>query len=332
MPAPTGAGAEGGTYLKKRKGHPLRKGAGASAAERMNKGARLWDDPLVQRNFRFGVSLGLPESRAAWMDKARVVEALGFDVLLLPDHLSHLDPFTPLAVAAQAVEQLRVGTLVLINDFHNAALLARQVATVDLLTDGRLELGLGLGHRRWEYEAAGVAFGPLADRVKRLEATVALVREKLWDRPHLRLLLGGASDGILRLAASEADIVSFAGLRQRRGAEPGTFDLESPEATEERVSYLRRLAGQRMDDLELSVLVQAVEVTGDRWGAAERMVAERLPSWTPQQVLDSPFLLLGTADELAQELVERRERYGFSYYVVFEPAMEAFSEVVAKLK
>ncbi|MGH2771101.1 MAG: TIGR03621 family F420-dependent LLM class oxidoreductase, partial [Actinomycetota bacterium] len=238
------------------------------------------------QNFRFGVSVGLPESRSVWIDKARVAEALGFDVLLLPDHLSHLDPFTPLAVAAQVTEQLRVGTLVLINDFHNAALLVRQVATVDLLTDGRLELGLGLGHRRWEYEAAGVAFGPLADRVKRLGATVALVREKLWDRPHLRLLLGGASEGILALAASEADIVGFAGLRQRRAGEPGTFDLELPEATEKRVAHLRRLAGERMADLELNALVQVVEVTDDRQGAAERMVAERLPSWTPQQVLD----------------------------------------------
>ncbi len=288
--------------------------------------------PRMQRNFRFGVSVGLPESRSAWIDKARIAEALGFDVLLLPDHLGHLDPFTPLAVAAQVTEQLRVGTLVLINDFHNAALLVRQVATVDLLTDGRLELGLGLGHRRWEYEAAGVAFGPLADRVKRLESTVALIKEKLWDRPHLRVLLGGASDGVLALAASEADTVGFAGLRQRRGAEPGTFDLESPEATQERVAYLRRLAGERMDGLELSALVQVVEVTDDRQGAAERIVAERLSSWTPQQVMDSPFLLLGTVDEIVQELLERRERSGFSYYVVFEPAAEAFAEVIAKLK
>jgi probable F420-dependent oxidoreductase len=288
--------------------------------------------PLVPQNFRFGVSAGLPESRSVWVDKARFAEALGFDVLLLPDHLGHLDPFTPLAVAAQVTDRLRVGTLVLINDFHNAALLVRQVATVDLLTEGRLELGLGLGHRRWEYEAAGVAFGPLSDRLKRLEATIALVKEKLWDRPHLRLLLGGASNGVLALAASEANIVGFAGLRQRPGAGPGTFDLETPEATDERVAYLRQLAGERIEELELNALVQLVEVTDDRRGAAERIIAERLPSWTPQQVLDSPFLLLGTADEIAQELLDRRERSGFSYYVVFEPAMEAFSEVVARLK
>src|SRR5713101_2957745 len=199
--------------------------------------------------FRFGVILRSAASRADWADKARKVEALGYAVLTVPDHLANLvAPMPALASAAEATTRLRIGTMVLNNDFRHPVLVAREAATLDLLSDGRLELGLGAGHMRSEYEQAGLGFDSGATRVERLAEAVAIVKRLLTgekvsfvgrhsrvtdhtvyplpvQRPRPPILIGGHAERLLAVAAREADIVGWKGITFRRGwAEPDVSD------------------------------------------------------------------------------------------------------------
>src|SRR5437867_2123293 len=191
--------------------------------------------------FRFGVILRSAASRADWAEKARKVEALGYAVLTVPDHLANLvAPMPALASAAEATTRLRIGTMVLNNDFRHPVLVAREAATLDLLSDGRLELGLGAGHMRSEYEEAGLRFDPGRVRVERLAESVRIVKALLDGKPttlegdHYRvsahrvfprpvqrprppILIGGHGRRLLSLAAREAEIVGFVGFRHLAG-------------------------------------------------------------------------------------------------------------------
>lgn len=311
------------------------------------------------RDFRFGFNFFDLPSRQEFVARCRTAERFGYDVALIPDHLGGPAPFPAMVAAVEATERLRVGPLVLNVGFWNPHLLAREVATADRLTDGRVELGLGAGHMKWEFDAAGLPWEPFGARVERLERTVeeltrlfsgpdypqrAAVRE-LHDLAELKpvqrrgfggfgppLLIGGTSDRVLRLAARCADIIAYGGGLQMKGAEPGTFRLATAAEAEERVRFVRGLLGERADRVESSVLIQAVIVTGDRRAAAERLSAERMPFLTPEQVLETPFLLLGTHRQIADQLLERRERYGFSYITVHGPYMEALGPVIELLR
>ena len=138
--------------------------------------------------FRFGVNVRTAGSGADWADKARKVEALGYSVLLVPDHLAELlAPLPALAAAATATKHLRVGTAVLNNDFRHPVLLAREAATLDVLSDGRLELGLGAGHMQSEYEQAGLTFDPGATRVERLAEAVSCSQDERLARRYNKL-------------------------------------------------------------------------------------------------------------------------------------------------
>jgi probable F420-dependent oxidoreductase len=290
--------------------------------------------------FRFGVSMRVAASPDAWAATCRRAESLGYSTVLVPDHLGTLAPFPLLIAAADATERLRVGTFVLNNDFHNPWLLAREVATTDLLTGGRLELGIGAGHMKAEYDTAGIRFEPGPARVARLAESVGIVSRLLADeehhphpmqRPRPPLLIGGNSDGILRLAAAEADILGLTGLVQARGEPPGSFRLAAPAATDERIRFFRACAGQRAGSVEVNALVQRVIVTADRRGEAERTVAEELPYLSGDELLETPFVMLGTVEQLVDQMHERRERFGITYVVVFEPSMEALAPVVERL-
>lgn len=304
--------------------------------------------------FRFGVNVGPSPSRAAWVEKARKVEALGYAVLTVPDHLADfLAPMPALVSAAEATTHLRVGTNVLNNDFRHPVLVAREAATVDLLTEGRLQLGLGAGYVHEEYEQAGLRFEPGGRRVERLAEAVRLIKG-LWtgapvtfvgqhyhvtphriqplpvQRPHPPLLIGGNGQRLLTLAAQEADIVGLTGITFRRGQRGPELSGWTVAGLEERMQRIRTAAGERYERLELNALVQRVEVTEYRHIAAEEL-AGRWPQLSAVDVLQSPFVLLGTAEQMAEALVERRERWGLSYYVVFERDMDAFAPVVARL-
>ena len=308
----------------------------------------------MMQPFRFGVTLGRASSRAAWVDKARKLEALGYAVLTVPDHLADFfAPLPALVSAAEATTHLRVGTTVLNNDFRHPVLVAREAATVDLLTEGRFQLGVGAGYMRAEYDEAGFRFEAGGRRVERLAEAVRIIkglctgapvtfigqhyhvtRHQLQplpvQRPHPPLLIGGNGPRLLTLAAQEADIVGLTGITFRRGGTAPDLAGWTVAGLEDRLQCIRTAAGARYDRLELQVLVQRVEVTDHRRIAAEDL-AHRWPQLSPADILQSPYVLLGSVDQIVEDLQRRRECWGFSYYVVFERDMETFAPVVARL-
>ncbi|MEV6830328.1 TIGR03621 family F420-dependent LLM class oxidoreductase [Amycolatopsis sp. NPDC051102] len=287
-------------------------------------------------NFKFGVSLRETGSRDEWIAKCRRAEELGYDVITVPDHLGtgRFAPFPVLAMAAAVTERVRLGPLVSNVPFYNLALFAREASTTAALLDGRLDLGLGAGHMKAEFDAAGLPWQPASERIGYLEESLGYLRKHFEDEglPMPRLLIAGNSDGVLGLAAEHADVVGFAGLRQQPGKPPGTFKLDNAEAVDERVAYFRARAGAR--EVEYNMLVQLVEITDDREQAAAHWheLTERSTVADARELLDAPQLLLGTVEEIAGQLVARRERYGFSYITVFEPALEAFAPVIRELQ
>jgi probable F420-dependent oxidoreductase len=304
--------------------------------------------------FRFGVNVGRAGSRTEWADKARKLEELGYATLTVPDHLTDLlAPMPAVISAAEATKTLRVGTDVLNNDFRHPVLLAREAATVDLLTDGRLQLGLGAGHMQSEYDQAGLRFDTGGTRVERLAEAVAIVKALLKgeqvtftgrhyrvtghtihpvpvQRPHPPILIGGNGRQLLTLAAKEADIVGLTGFTLRRGGTEPDFSGFTAAGVDERVQLVRKVAGDRYTRLELNALVQRVVVTEARRQAAEEL-ASRWTPLSPEEILQSPYVLLGTVDQLVEDLQARREHWGISSYVIFEPSVDAFGPIVARL-
>jgi len=304
--------------------------------------------------FRFGVSVRSAGSWVELVDKARQLEDLGYSVLAVPDHLTDLlAPMPALVGAAAATKRLRVATMVLNNDFRHPIFVAREAATVDLLTGGRLELGLGAGHMKSEYDQAGLTFDPGAIRVERLGEAVVIVKRLLEgesvsfagrhyrvtdhtihplpvQRPRPPIFIGGSAPRLLALAAKEADIVGLTGIAFRRsGAVRDVSDWKAA-VVDERVRLVREVAGDRFDCIELNALVQRVVVTDDRRKAAEEL-ARRWEQLNPAEILESPYVLIGTVEQVVEALRARRERWSISYYVIFEPYIDAFAPVVARL-
>jgi probable F420-dependent oxidoreductase len=306
------------------------------------------------KTFRFGVNVGPSRSRVDWVEKARKLEDLGYATLTVPDHLSDfLAPMPALISAAEATKSLRVGTNVLNNDFRHPVLVAREAATVDVLTEGRLQLGLGAGHMQSEYEQAGFDFDAGGIRVERLAEAVTIIKGLLKgeqvafsgrhyrvtghtiyphpvQQPHPPILIGGNGGSLLALAAREADIVGFSGITFRRGGAVPDISGWRGSEIDKRMRLVREVAGDRYARLELNALVQRVVVTEYRRQAAEEL-ATRWTQLTPDEILESPYVLIGTVDQIIEDLQVRRKRWGISYYVVFEPYVGAFAPVVLRL-
>ncbi|GAA2497259.1 TIGR03621 family F420-dependent LLM class oxidoreductase [Actinocorallia cavernae] len=290
----------------------------------------------MTRPFRFGINMLTPASAAEWRAKCRRAEELGYDVILVPDHLGWVAPFPALVAAAQATERARVGTLVLNAGFYNPTLLAREVATTDALTGGRLELGLGTGYVREEHDAAGLPFGSAGERVDHLRCTVEelarlLGSEEYQPRPEqarVPLLIGGNGDRMLRLTAEHADIAAFSGARtgSTRSLEPLTAD-----ELDERVARYREFAAGRAEPAELNLLIQQVAVTDDP-DTALKSVLERQPHLTLEAALALPIMLVGPLEDVVAKIRAQRERYGFTNLTVLEPQMEAFAPVIERLR
>ncbi|MFE4699203.1 LLM class F420-dependent oxidoreductase [Streptomyces sp. NPDC056738] len=302
----------------------------------------------MPRPFRFGVSLIAPATGAEWADRCRRAEELGYDVITVADHLGMPAPFPSLVAAAQATRRPRLGTFVLNAAFWNPALLAREVATTDALTGGRLELGLGTGYVPAEHETAGLPFGTPRERVDHLLRTVEELERLLgpdglsagtpWPGgeaprtpgggpPRVPLLIGANGDRMFRLAAEHADIASFTGARTGRN---GTLEPLSADELDGRVTLHRKASAGREEPAELNLLIQIVAVTDDR-AAAVRPWLPRLPHLTEREVLDLPIVLIGTSDQIVGQVLDLRERFGFSYLTVLEPNLEAFAPVVRAL-
>ncbi|MET8977261.1 TIGR03621 family F420-dependent LLM class oxidoreductase [Streptomyces sp. NPDC004539] len=285
----------------------------------------------MTRPFRFGVNLLEPTPLDAWRAKCRRGEELGYDVLLVPDHLGMPAPFPSLVAAAEATKRPRVGTFVLNTGFSNPVLLAREVATTAALTGGRLELGLGAGYVAAEHEEAGLPWGAPGERVAHLERTVAELRKRQEDGVRVPLLIGGNGDRMLRLAAEHADVVAFAGARVVEGSATGQITPLSPEELDGRVAKYAEFAAGRAVGAERNLLVQQVVVTDDPEGAVQPLL-ERIPGVTAGELLDLPILLIGSRAELVAKVRGLRERYGFTYFTVLEGFMEAFGPVLAEIQ
>ncbi|MEU6179927.1 LLM class F420-dependent oxidoreductase [Streptomyces coeruleorubidus] len=295
----------------------------------------------MSRPFRFGVNLLEPASAEEWRAKCRRAEELGYDVILVPDHLGMSAPFPALVAAAEATERPRLGTFTLNAGFWNPTLLAREVATTDALTGGRLELGLGTGYVRAEHETAGLPFGSPGERVDHLRRTVEELKRLLGSgehqpqaaqRPRVPLLIGGNGDRMLRLSAEHADIAAFTGARTVPGSTSGQLTPITADELDERVArYLKLTEDHREEPPELNLLLQMVIGSEDREAAVQPFL-ELVPDMTVDQVLELPVSLVGTLDELTEQVLARRERYGFTYLTVLEPYMEAFAPIMERVR
>jgi probable F420-dependent oxidoreductase len=304
--------------------------------------------------FRFGVVARNAVSAQQWAATARRAEDLGYTSFLVPDHFgASVSPVPALAVAGYASTTLRLGSFVFDNDYRHPALLQKDVATLDLLTGGRFEFGIGAGGDRPEYEQAGIPFDPPEVRVERLGEALAMIKGLFRSapaepfsfsgahyrlaglsggpppvqRPHPPILIGGGGRHVLSLAAREADIVGFTFWRHRDGSPNGVS--MTPAATDQQVAWVREAAGDRFDTLELNLLIQWVEVT-EHPEPTVNWLAERW-NLSPALVRESAHALVGSVPHLVEDLQSRRDRYGISYIAVFDQFMEAFAPVVQHL-
>ena len=312
--------------------------------------------PGGPRPFRFSLQAVEASSRRDWVELVRRVDDAGFDLLVTADHLGGcLDPLLPLATAAEVSNRLRFGVMVLNHDFHQPMLLARAAATLDLLSDGRLELGLGAGHAEPEYRSAGIRFDSAGTRVSRLEEFVAVLRRlldgetvthagenyRLADarcdpRPvqaHLPLLVGGGGRRVLGIAARYADAVGFTGLgRTLPDGQRHEVTGFTPEAVDADVAAVRAVATDQAAFPELQALVQAVRVTDDPATAVEKLRRGSLAALSSDQLLQTPYLMVGTRDGLVDRLLAHRERWGISHYTVRPDALGQIEPIIDALR
>jgi probable F420-dependent oxidoreductase len=306
-----------------------------------------------QRPFRFGVQEHRAPSAKAWKEKARQVEALGYAALYLPDHFTdQLGPIAALMAAADATSRLRVGSLVFDNDYRHPVVLAKEAATLDLLSDGRFDLGLGAGWMATDYEQAGIPYDSPGTRISRLEEGLKIIKglftgepftftgdhyhvagiegsPRPVQKPHPPILLGGGGRRMLRLAAREADIVNVNFDLREGQVNRDLVRTGLAEATDEKLRWIKDAAGDRLDRIELSVTIFFANITDDRESVATVMAAGF--GAEPKDIHAMPHFLIGTVDEVVDDLQRRRERYGISYVIVPGEADETFAPVVARL-
>ena len=304
---------------------------------------------------RFGTTAGRTDDAETLRALARRAEDLGYSTIYVPDHfVDHpLAPIPTMAAVAASTTTLRVGSLVLGNDYKHPVVVAKEAATIDVLSNGRLELGIGAGWMTVDYEQAGIPLDPPGVRIARLAESVAILKG-LWadepfsfagdhytvtaldgdpkpvQRPRPPPITSGGGPKVLAFAAREADIVGInANLHGGKPDDPSTAPSMSPSATDEKVQWVRDAAGARFADLEIQTLSGFVHFTDDASQMRQMMAGPFQAS--PDDVLDSPAILVGTVDEMIESLERRRARWDMSYHVVPIEQMDAFAPVVAKL-
>jgi probable F420-dependent oxidoreductase len=309
-------------------------------------------DP-TRRPFRFGVQLSGPADARGWVDQMRKIEDLGYVTATMPDHFTdQLAPMPALSVAAAATTSLRLGALVFDNDYKHPLVLAKELASLDVLSDGRVEIGLGAGWMESDYRASGILYDRPGVRIERFEEAVAVIKGTMGDgafsfagrhytitdydgqpkptqRPHPPFLIGGGGRRLLTIAAREADIVGINGTLTAGVVGPAAVATMTREAVDERIALVREAAGQRIDQIELNIRVFLVNVTDDRAGVLAGVAG--MFGVTEDMVAASPFALVGTTSMMVEELLRRREELGFSYIIVGADDVEPFAPVVAEL-
>jgi probable F420-dependent oxidoreductase len=309
---------------------------------------------VTTRKFRFGVQASTARTGAEWAEQARTIEDLGYSTLFTPDHFvdAALAPMVALPFAAAATTTLRIGMLVLGNDYKHPAVAAKEAATLDVLSDGRLEFGLGAGWMTADYDALGLTYDRPGVRIDRLAEALAVVKGAWGDgsfdfagehytinaydglptpvqRPRPPILVGGGGEKLLRLAGREADIVGINPILSAGviGAEAARNTLG--DSTVRKIGWIREGAGDRFEELELQIRYFVAAITDDARGLADAMA----PGFgvSADEALSSGAVLAGTVDEVCDTLVARREEWGVSYVVFGDDTYEQFAPVVARL-
>lgn len=318
---------------------------------------------MDRQSFRFGIQATNAASAADWRQFARNVEDLGYSTLFLADHYlgpgpaqnaartprQDLAPVAAMAAAAACTTTLRVGCRVFCVDYHVPAVLAKEIATLDLLSDGRLEVGIGAGWSGVEYEAMGLTFDTPGRRIAKLREVVGLVKAHCADgelaqageyvnvggysgtpkpvqRPHPPIMIGGGGRRVLSYAGREADIVS---INSVPFVDRNPDGLTPPEEAVRRLEYVKSAAGARFNELEIESSPYFVVMSDDLESAYGRITAK---TGIPAAVLlDHPNVLVGSADSIIDALQARRETYGANYVTVQQTHIERFAPVVARL-
>lgn len=310
--------------------------------------------------FRFGVICERMQSAEEWIAKARFAESAGYSTFLIRDHFirepfgDQFAPMVALMAAASATKTLRVGNLVLDNDYRHPVVLAKEAATLDVLSGGRFELGIGAGWLKAEYEQAGMPFDVPGVRVSRLSEALQVLKGLFADkpltfsgshyaisqldsypkplqRPHPPLLIGAGSRRMLELAAQEANIVGILPRALPDGTISEEITERLPATMAQKIAWVRQAAGERFSELELNMVI-APAFAEQQEERTEQLIRER--GWSGvsvEQALEMPSIFVGSADQMAGTMWRRRELYGFSYYVVSDAQMEVFAPVVALL-
>lgn len=292
-------------------------------------------------------------SGAEWRDRARLLESLGYSTVYLPDHFGdQLGPIAGLMAAAGATSKLRIGSLVFDNDYRHPVVLAKEAATLDLLSDGRLDFGLGAGWLASDYEQTGIPLDPPGTRIERMAEALEIIKAffaggsvtfkgkhyavdgveavpRPAQKPHPPIILGGGGRRMLRLAAREADIVSVNYKLTEGRVNRALIQTGMAEATDEKLGWIREAAADRFSEIELMATVFVANVTDDRDSVATAMAAGF--GSEPRDVLDMPHFLIGTIDQMIEDLRARRERYGISHIVVPDSAAESLAPIVERL-
>lgn len=289
----------------------------------------------MTKGIKFGFTLASPGSKQDLVDTVRAAEGYGYDIAVTVDHLGagRTSPFQGALAAAMVSDTMRVGTFVLNSGYWNPTMLAREVATIQRLTGGRFELGMGTGIIKAMYDAAGIPWQPYRKRLAWLGSSVAKVRELIAAEPGVDmppLMLGGASTRTVKLAAEHADIVSIAGIVQIPGQPPGALRVLSGDETRKLAAEFREFRGERTP--EFNAFVQDVVITEDRRAAAEQIAAEQGGMLSVEGALDSPFLLLGTEEEIADQVVRAHEEYGFTSFYVQRPWLEELGPAIKRVR
>jgi probable F420-dependent oxidoreductase len=324
-------------------------------------------DP-TRRPFRFGVQLsgglsahqspaGVPGD-SSWIDLARQVEDLGYDAITMPDHFTpQFAPVPALMAAAAATERVRVGALVFDNDYKHPVVLAKELATIDVLSGGRVDIGIGAGWMRSDYDAAGIPYDRPGVRIDRFEEALAVIKGVMGEgpfsfsgehytitnydgfpkpvqTPRPPILIGGGGKRVLTIAAREADIVGINGSLHTGEIGPEALGTMTLAAVTERVGWVREAAGERINDIELNIRAFFVAVTPSNGNGARASViggVAKMLSVDTAMVEASPFALIGSVSSITEDLLRRREELGFSYVVVGPDEVESFAPVVAAL-
>jgi probable F420-dependent oxidoreductase len=310
--------------------------------------------PFPLKPFRFGIQASKSASRKEWVDIAQRAEAHGFDVLTMPDHFDdQLAPVPALMTAADATTSLRIGALVWDNDYKHPVVLAKELATMDLLSDGRLEIGIGAGWMRSDYDAAGMQYDTPGVRIDRFIEGVAIIRGLMKPDPfsfegnHYTItnmtglprpvqqpcppvLVGGGGKRVLTYAAQEVDIIGINGTLTAGVVGAEAIASMTAEAVDEKVAVVANAGAHRLGEIEMNVRAFFVNVTDDRANAVSSMAnLIRVPE---EMIVNTPFALIGSPSSIIEDLIARREKWGFSYVIVGAQDIESFAPVVAALR